>query len=383
MARRSFANLDRHKVTWLVIALALIAISIALRLPTLTITVLNSSSSPVLWYIVGLHSCICFIWFRWCPLNSRIAMILIAVLWPVFDQVVVLFQRYLNALPLLELPELAAGELGVWIGWFGCWFIKPYAGIAEKRRREFSKFAFLHALHQKRNRINILSRFVLSVIGCVGLATLFPLAIYLIVYQGQDNNQTGFVSLSNYIFLILASIGGLLGIVQGIIIVWRWAVIKRTKEHQDTMPCFKCRESCCEILFDTNGWSTCAKCATQIHKGQWIAPPRLMAMSVKQRSRMQFAILRALAAGVLFAVLVFFLAFALEYFAIDFFVGMHLALIIYFILVFRCIRIEVARRNDRQHIECRECGYELQGISIEQGVGICPECGLRFAKFVK
>ena len=61
MAGRSFANLDSRKVTWLIIAVALIAISITLRWPTLAITILHPSSSPILWYLIGVHTCIC-IW---------------------------------------------------------------------------------------------------------------------------------------------------------------------------------------------------------------------------------------------------------------------------------------------------------------------------------
>ncbi len=66
-----------------------------------------------------------------------------------------------------------------------------------------------------------------------------------------------------------------------------------------------------------------------------------------------------------------------------FFIGFLPALILFPISIWRVIRIDLARRYDRQHIECRECSYDLKGAPLEKGVGVCPECGTRFARFAK
>lgn len=66
-----------------------------------------------------------------------------------------------------------------------------------------------------------------------------------------------------------------------------------------------------------------------------------------------------------------------------FFIGFFPALILFYISMWRVIHIELARLYDRQHIECRECGYELKGALLEKGVGVCPECGTRFARIVE
>ncbi len=66
-----------------------------------------------------------------------------------------------------------------------------------------------------------------------------------------------------------------------------------------------------------------------------------------------------------------------------FFIGFFPGLILLQISMWRVMRIDLARLYDRQHIECRECGYELKGAPLDNGVGVCPECGTRFARMVE
>lgn len=308
-------------------------------------------------------------------------IVLVVVLWPVFDQVVVMFQRSVGSVNLFEFPEFAASGLGTWLGWCACWIIKPYAGIAEKKRRAFRKFAFFYALHQKSNRKVIFFRVLLMVIGGV---VLIPLLIFVIgIYQRSNSNTTGIISPSTYAFLFLVLIGGLMGFIFAIGTDWRSVLMKRSNELLETKPCFKCGESCCGVLFDASGWGVCINCSEPIHKGQWIVLQDLKDTSDKQFHKIIRAIFKPMVISLLPFGFIFVLIFQIDSPGFVAIAGFPLVLIILLIMISRSLNIEVAYRYDRQHIECRECGYELKGIVIEEGVGICPECGLCFARFVK
>ena len=390
MARRSFANLDRRKVTWLIVAAILLTASIITHISQLAAAELPPSyleypplSSFFRWYVIGVYTCVWILWFKWNPFQNKIVPVLIAASWPVLEQVAVMLHRYVNAAPIFEVSEFAAGELSVWIGWWTCWFFKPYVGIAEKKRRAFSKFAVFHALRQKDSRNRILLEMVHSILW--GLCTV---TIMLVIFRFMFNLgifpiPTTWPDMPAFIYVIYGIVGGISGLIFGIPGVWHWIVLNNTQRHQETMPCFKCHESCCDLLFEADGWGTCSKCLTAIHKGQWIAPPHVKATKSKHLFYMWRVILQMMASSLL--PIGFGILLAMQFEPSDYWMllSIYPVIVVFLFLTLRGMRIEVAHRYDRQHIECRECSYELRGIVIEEGVGTCPECGLCFARFVK
>lgn len=374
---------NRRLRVWFIVGGALVALSITLRWPTLAVTVPSPSSPQILWPLLGIHACIWFLWFRWNPLRTRIAAIIVAVSWPVLDQGMVLLVRYPFALPLVEIPEFAASELGVWLGWWACWFIRPYAGIAEKTRRAFWRHTIFRALRKGMDWKGILLRVAPSVaVGSVGLP-LMPVLLRMIVVRGIGAGQILFASIPTACFVILGVIGGLVGFFAIVPSVARWIVLKRSTEYEESRPCFRCHARCGEIQIDATGWGACPDCATPVHDGQWIAPPCVKRTSRAHRSRYQISALKAIAAGLLPLAAGYLLASHYGSPADLFFIGFIPALILFYISMWRVMRIELGRLYDGQHIECRECSYDLKGAPLEKGVGVCPECGTRFARMVE
>lgn len=374
---------NRRVRVWLIVGGALIALSITLRWPTFAVTVPSPSSPQILWPLLGIHACIWFLWFRWNPLRTRIAAIIVAVTWPVLDQGVVLFLRYPYASPPVEIPEFGASELGVWLGWWACWFIRPFAGVAEKTRRAFWWYAIFRALRQGTNWKGILLRVVPSVALSSVCLCLLPVLLRMVVVRVVGADQVYFPSIPTAGFVMLGVIGGLVGLLASAPIITRWLVMKRTTGYEESRPCFRCHSRCSEIQFDATGWGACADCGTPVHNGQWIAPPCVTSRSRAHRSRYQLSVLKAIAAGLPPLAAGYLLASHYASRADFFFIGFFPGLILLHISMLRVMRIELARLYDRQHIECRECAYDLKGASIEKGVGVCPECGTWFARMVE
>ena len=376
---------NRRLRVWFIVGGALVALSITLRWPTLAVTVPSPSSPQILWPLLGAHACIWFLWFRWNPLRTRVAAIAVAVSWPVLDQGVVLLLRYPFALPLVEIPEFAASELGVWLGWWAGWFFRPYAGIAEKTRRAFWRYTVFRSLRKGTGWIVVLLRVTPWVaVGLVCLP-LMPVLLRMVVVRGAGTGQVYFPSTPTAGFVILGLIGGLVGLFASVPSVARWIVLKRSTENEESRPCFRCHSSCSEIQFDATGWGACADCATPVHDGQWIAPPCVKRTSRAHRSRYQISALKAIAAGLLPLAAGYLLAshYASPADLVFIFIGFFPGLILLHVSMWRVMRIDLARLYDHQHIECRECSYELKGAPLEKGVGVCPECGTRFARMVE
>ncbi len=374
---------NRRLRVWFIVGGALIALSIMLRWPTYAVTVPSPSSPQILWSLLGAHACIWFLWFRWNPLRTTVAAILVAVSWPVLDQCVVLLMRYPHASPLVEIPEFAASELGVWLGWWACWFFQPYAGIAEKTRRAFWRHTIFQALRKGTNWNGILLRVAPSVVLSSAGLLLMPALLRMVVVRGTGAGQVYFPIVPTAGFVILGVIGGLLGLFGSVPYVARWIVLKRSTEYEQSRPCFRCQSRCSDIPFDATGWGTCAGCGTPVHDGQWIAPPCVTSTSRAHRSRYQISALKAIAAGLLPLAAGYLLVSHYSSPADLFFIGFLPALILFYTSIWRIMRIDLARRYDRQHIECRECCYDLKGAPLDNGVGVCPECGTRFARMLE
>jgi putative peptidoglycan lipid II flippase len=168
----------------------------------------------------------------------------------------------------------------------------------------------------------------------------------------------------------------------------------RARALADHRPCFACGGSCRDVPVDERGWGLCPGCGSSIHRGQW-APPTQLPMSAVLRGAGKGAVttfgLIALGVGLYWVVLVLSMRLtpAKELLgawqrltpnmqlAVDLtLVGLALA------LGARVYRSRQARLHDRQHLECRGCGHDLTGASVEQGLGVCAECGAPYAKII-
>ena len=384
MARRSFVNLDRRKVTWLVIVLALIAISIALRWQTLALTVFIPGSKTVLFTLLIISTIASFIWFRLSPIKSKLLLGLLALLWPLADESLAYFIRFMYAEERIEWSDFAATFLGVNLGWYIAWCLQPYKGLGEQIARNYFKYVKRRALHDAGFHRMYLQRFVRQ--ACISV--IFSAVCSIIILWFVWNERTGQIILqpfyvAPYICIIISLF---LPFSVGLPLRFNrmWLVYEAAPDYSKQMPCFNCDASCIDIKFDENGWGHCSKCSSIAHRGQWIAPRKIQMKNTGKQVNLlthfsKFVPVFTLTYGIMFIDVVVDLT-SLGIKSIHVMILAHVVMLYGF---FRLMGILISIRYKCQHIECRECGYELKGIVIERGVGTCPECGLRFARFVK
>jgi len=152
--------------------------------------------------------------------------------------------------------------------------------------------------------------------------------------------------------------------------------------------------------FDARGAAPCRYCCEMLHRGMWLAP--LSPDSARLRRLLQgpaavaICILGA-GAGIFFVAIAAYsrsmqsqrlsttalrTARAMHELPDDFILAIDLSLLLLALAALAWMyRRNLARWHDRQHVECRRCGYDLRAAPVTRGVGACPECGTSFARF--
>lgn len=384
MARRSFVNLDRRKVMWLVIALALIAMSIVLRWPTLALTVFIPGSNAVLFTLLIAYSIASFFWFRLNPIKSKLFLVLLALIWPIADELLAYIIRFISAEERIELTDLLGTYLGVNMGWYVSWSLHSHVGPGERIARKYWKYVKRRALNDKVYHRLYFQRFVRQACISVALSAASSIIILWFVWKGRNGQiilQPFYVA--PYIWIII-----LLFLVVSIGLPLRfnriWLIYEAAPDYSKQMPCFNCDTSCIELEFDENGWGNCSKCREQAHHGQWIAPHKLqMKNTSKQVNLLTQCCKYVPVITLVFGMYLFSIFADFTGLRIGFFIVVILTHVVILHGFFHSFMSLISKRYKYQHIECRECAYELKGILLDKGVGTCPECGLRFARIIE
>ena len=384
MARRSFSNLDRRKVTWLVVALALIAMSIVLRWPTLALTVFIPGSKTVLLTLLIIYAIVSFFWFRLNLVKSKLLLGLFACLLPLADEGIAYFTRFIYAEERLELTDLAATFLGVNLGWYFVWLLQPYKGLGEQIARNYFRYVKRRALHDAEYHRMYIQRSVRQALISFLFAAAGSIIILLVVWNTTSGQITlqplhiaPYIWIIIFIFLVFA-------ITLPIRLNRIWLVFEVAPVYSKQMPCFNCDTCCIETEFDENGWGNCPKCSAILHHGQWISPRKIQTKNTSKQIKFLKYISKFVPVITLPFVIIFFSIVAgFTGSGIEFILTLILTHVVMYHGIFRWIRYLSSRSYRYQHIECRECAYELKGILLEKGIGICPECGLRFARIIK
>jgi len=152
--------------------------------------------------------------------------------------------------------------------------------------------------------------------------------------------------------------------------------------------------------YDESGFVSCRNCGTSLHRGTWLPNPSPDAVRLRRfmhgPAALAICILGA-GAGVFIGAVALFrramdsgeyattalrAARGLHELPDDFVLAVDMSLLGFALAVMVWMyRRNLARWHDRQHLECRRCGYDLHATLVTQGIGACPECGASFARY--
>ena len=383
-AKHTAIERDRRRLTWLVVASALITTSVVLRWPAFSVAIFEPDSSAALLVLSLVSAAASFLWFRQRPFKSKILMFVLPALWPIADEAVAILIRFVQAQERVELLDMAATTFGVCLGWYLCWSLRPYEGLADSIARRHWKYVRQRALRDREFRRRYIRRAKRQALILLPVAAAQALIVLWILWysaEGQITLQPFHVAA--YVWLILA----MFLIVVVVLPFWIgrvWLVYEASPHYSEQMPCFSCDTSCSGIEFDENGWGCCSQCQAIVHRGQWIPPSKERKGGRQAPIKLRTQLLHLMPAILLTSAAMFLVVAAGLVNSNAATYGVMATLMV--VLMHGGIRsgwIEFARICARQHIECRECAYDLEGASIEQGVGVCPECGTRFARMVE
>lgn len=384
-AKNSAIKRDRRRLTWLVVVGALITSSAVIRWPTLSWAVFIPGSSAVLFVLLLISAAASLLWFRQRPFKSKILMVVLPALWPIADEAIAILIRFEQAEERIVWLDLAATTFGVCLGWYFYWSRRPYGGVADFTARRYWTYVRQRALRNREFRRQYIRRTMRHTMIDLPFAAAQALIVLWIIWYWADGQITVQpFHVAAYVWLILALVltkGVVLPFLRGRV----WLVYEASAHYSEQMPCFNCDTSCFDVKFDENGWGFCSQCRAIVHRGRWIPPRRERNGSSQAPIEWRTVLVHFMPATLLtFAAMCLVMVVgglansnAATY-------GLMASLMI--VLMhggIRYARIEVARSCARQHIECRECGYELKGAPLDRGVGVCPECGTRFARIVE
>jgi ribosomal protein L37AE/L43A len=325
------------------------------------------------WVVQGLYM---FVLIRALTGRGFTLRVLLAFIWPAFDVLAALAFAPIADVQTDGLPSVAVAGFVCW----GVWFFRPIAGPAERRRRAFSRYALFHALRQDGYRRRVVVRFAYPILLIAAMPVVTALLVWLSVRQAPSpGGPGGSVPLGNLVPLTMV----LVMMVVGMAFVASAAALRIVRESTtdgiDDRPCHHCGMDCREVHFDERGWGRCPECGSAVHRGQWIAPPCLSRDATSRRTSAPAFWLPMLGGLSLLPLALVILAGV----AFDHplgFIGVSVLFMMLPMSAWRPWAAMIAHAFDRQHIECRECGYDLRGTPTEQGIGTCPECGTAFAK---
>ena len=296
------------------------------------------------------------------------------VIWAVIDQLFGAAMRALIDLQPVAPAEFAAALSGT-LPAIVKWFATPYGGEAEQVRRRFRRHILHRALRDRRHiaaYVNDLARRTAwGMAGGIAVITLY--CVYL-NWAPQDISWIGYAQmLPTFVIgmVIVIAMTPIIALASNL----SWLVGHAAAEYARPKPCFACGASCVDARFDSVGMGRCTRCKQRIHRGQWIAPPLLSKEQRKKLlNRSMFIWMPIMCVAQITASVSLMLM--PMYFAIQF------VTLGAFVLAMRKSYLKaVAKRFDRQHIECRECAYDLRGAPVDRGIGTCPECSTQFAQY--
>lgn len=154
--------------------------------------------------------------------------------------------------------------------------------------------------------------------------------------------------------------------------------------------CFECGASDPARAFDDDGRASCGSCGASLHIRQWSdspSPRRISALRLVAGALATALVTVTAMFGLWLGVLALRLrvpalaSFDQSYNALPYDMRLVIDLLWLGVLAAvatRLVRRGLARLLDRQHIRCVACGHDLHATPLEQGCGICGECGARF-----
>lgn len=303
----------------------------------------------------------------------------------------ILMDEWTQAMPILERQfstlDVLAGGLGVTVACAWIAALRPVGGAANRHRiaiqHHVAARIFGGPLHGPHIAAWLLVGALLAQVG-LGLLFVLPSAISrlpnMVPAMGYAAAQAVVIGLALLVFNR----------------VWR----RTLQVVCDTRSCPSCGrpETCAE--FDLNGRGACQRCGAGLHIGMWL--PSAWPDSARLRRFLQWpaaaaiCILGAGAGLFLGAVALYRVAIDTGQHASvalqaarnlhglpdDFILAVDLSLLLLALAVMAWMyRRNLARWHDRQHLECRRCGYDLRATPRARGVGACPECGSAFSDY--
>jgi len=301
------------------------------------------------------------------PLRWRLGL---AVALPLVDWWTFLLASYSVFRPLIGYIYMlfAINVIGVMLAFALYWATGPVGGLPNERRATLYRYLFLRAARDR----SVIRQAVYWAVASVGLTIL--VATLIVWFSWSEMGQSPVAELGILIAILIPFAAGpaAFGTVQ-------LAATRESQPYVEAKPCLRCGTPCTEVDFDDRGWSACPECGRPVHAGDWNTPPilgRERARRIWNRRigwKLTLGFLMVPIGGALLVVMQLNLdATMAAAFAI---------LPLTLLFVWRTWRVEVARVFDRQHLECRECEYDLRATPVDHGLGVCPECGTTFARF--
>ncbi|MEE9130409.1 MAG: VanZ family protein [Phycisphaerales bacterium] len=295
-----------------------------------------------------------------------------------------LLDELTQALPVLgrqsSVTDILAGELGVALVVTWAWALGSIGGVANRTRLAQQHFLLAELFRQPRTWIIVASAALLGALMTGGSIALVMKFVFT-RYGGEQLSK----------ILVAAMVGALAGTQVSLAGLLTRHAAQRVKQR----PCFGCGSSCDDVSFDDFGRGRCSGCDAPLQLGQWVQPMQLPLTAVLRGGGHAVAF----AGGLLIAgtaLLLIVLRLSMHFgwakslvrmwndLSPDMQTAVDLtAIAIIVACAVRMYRWRQAKLYDRQHEWCRACEHDLKGTPITQGVGVCPECGTPFVRFVK
>ncbi len=357
-----------------------VLVSVILHWPSVMQTMLAPSAPTIIILLITMSLCLAGMTFFVArrdrhPRDTALIVAITVAVWAGVDQMIAAIVRDALGLSPLASAEFFAAISGAAIA-IARWFATPFAGEAEQVRRRFRRYILHRALRDRKHLaayVNHLAR--RTTWGMAGgIAVIAGYCVYLANWAPRDMAWIGYAQmLPAYVvgMFVAIAVAPIIALAANL----NWLVEHAVAEYAQPKPCFGCGASCVDARFDSAAMGRCTRCKQRIHRGQWIAPPLL---SKEQRKKLLNRSMIIWMPIMLVAQITASVSLMLMpmYFAIQF-----VTLGVCALAMRRSYFRAMAKKFDRQHIECRECAYDLRGAPIDRGVGTCPECSTQFAQY--
>lgn len=317
-----------------------------------------------------------FIQTRW--IKKLYLCAIIAFAWTLFDE-------FSQSLPILgresSWGDALSGVMGVTIIMALTWALGAIGGFANRLRLSQQRFLLGQLLVKPRNWLILIASALSGAVligGIVGLSRDFLFG-YLLTISEQVAG---------------ALVAGVVGAVAAIHVALAGMIRRHALVENLKASCFVCDASCKDVQYDDEGNGKCPKCEAAVYRGQWAEPMQLPISAMLKGAGFAVGVAAALIAAIVVGIIGFTflhgkfelarqITHAWNSWSDDFIIVIDLTAVTLIVAIaLRLYRSRQARFYDRQDKFCRACDHDLQGTPIDRGIGRCPECGLRFARFV-